>query len=69
MRRGLGDQLGSLYDGRAVAVNTADILVLLVVIAAVIGAILAIRRNRKAGKGCCGDCTACREYCNIKADA
>ena len=49
--------------------NTADIVILLAVIAASTGAVLSIRRNRKAGKGCCGDCTACHVTCNKKADA
>ena len=49
--------------------SVADIVILLAVIAAIIGAILSIRRNRKAGKGCCGDCARCHTNCDKKADA
>ena len=49
--------------------STADVVILLAVISAAIGAVLSVRRNRKAGKGCCGDCTACQTNCNKKADA
>ena len=49
--------------------SSADIVILLAVACAVIGAVLSVRRNRKEGKGCCGDCTACRSTCNKKADA
>ena len=50
--------------------NAGDIVILLAVIAAAMGAALSIRRNRKTGKGCCGNCTACAEKCEKKkADA
>ena len=49
--------------------NTADIVILLAVISGAIGAVISIRRSRKAGKGCCGDCAACHTNCNQKADA
>lgn len=49
--------------------SSADIVILLAVVSAVIGAVLSVRRNRKAGKGCCGDCTVCHTSCNKKADA
>lgn len=49
--------------------NTGDLVILLAVLVAVIGAVFSIRRNRKAGKGCCGNCTACHEICEKKADA
>lgn len=49
--------------------TTADLVILLAVAAAAIGAILAIRRNRKAGKGCGRNCAGCQMNCEKKADA
>ena len=43
--------------------NIWDILILLAVAAAVIFAVIRIRRRKKAGRGCCGSCSLCRASC------
>ena len=39
--------------------NGIDIVLLLLIGAALAGAVLHIVRRRKQGKGCCGDCASC----------
>ena len=44
--------------------NLSDILILLAVAAAVVAAVLSIRRRGKTGKGCCGSsCESCLYGC------
>ena len=39
--------------------NIWDIVLSAVIVAAAVTAIAVIIRNKKHGKGCCGDCTKC----------
>ena len=44
--------------------NGIDILLIVLIAAIVIAAILALRRNKKRGRPCCGDCASCGQSCN-----
>ncbi len=39
--------------------NAWDFLILALVAGAVLGSVLTLRRRKKAGRGCCGDCGSC----------
>ncbi len=43
--------------------NIWDILLTAAITAAVIYAVYSIRKSRKSGKTCCGDCTRCNSEC------
>ncbi len=46
--------------------NTLDLLLLLLIIGLLALAVRRIHLNKKAGRGCCGDCTACAGLCAKK---
>ncbi len=46
--------------------NVYDILILLAVAGAAVFAALSVRRRKKAGKGCCGNCEGCMLNCQSR---
>lgn len=42
--------------------NGADILVIILVAALVAAAVVILIRNRRKGRGCCGDCSKCSGF-------
>ena len=43
--------------------NGVDILLILLIVGIVIAAIAVMRRNKKRGRSCCGDCASCGQNC------
>ena len=43
--------------------NGWDFLLIVILAAVILGALAAIRRNKKRGKSCCGDCASCGQSC------
>ena len=46
--------------------NVYDILILLTVAGAAAFAVLSVRRRKKTGKGCCGNCEGCMLNCRSR---
>ena len=42
-----------------------DFLLIVILAAVILGALAAIRRNKKRGKSCCGDCDSCETNCSM----
>lgn len=45
------------------AVNIWDIVLIAVIVIIVVLAIVFLRRNKKRGRSCCGDCASCSQNC------
>lgn len=43
--------------------NGVDIILIVLIVGIVIAAIFALRRNKKHGRPCCGDCASCGQSC------
>ena len=43
--------------------SPADIIVLVLIALATVGAWIWHRKTKKAGRGCCGDCSQCGKNC------
>jgi hypothetical protein len=43
--------------------NIWDVIIGLVIISVLLWAVLSIRRRKKTGKGCCGNCAQCAGAC------
>lgn len=41
--------------------NIADIIVIALITVAIVGAVIVIRKNKKNGKYCNGDCSSCNK--------
>ncbi|MDO4484686.1 MAG: FeoB-associated Cys-rich membrane protein [Clostridia bacterium] len=44
--------------------NAMDFVVLALVALAVTGAVLSLRRQKKQGRSCCGNCSSCSGCCS-----
>ena len=44
-------------------VNIWDIVLIAVIVIIVVLAVLRLRKNKKQGRPCCGDCAACGQNC------
>ena len=45
--------------------NGVDIVLIVLIVAAVVAAILVSHRNKTRGKSCCGDCASCGQNCSM----
>ena len=45
--------------------NAVDIVLIVLIVGVVIGAIVIMRRDKKHGKSCCGDCASCGQNCSM----
>ena len=45
--------------------NSVDIVLIVLIVGAVVAALLVLRRNKKHGRSCCGDCASCETNCSM----
>lgn len=45
--------------------NGVDIVLIVLIVGAVVAALLVLRRNKKHGRSCCGDCASCETNCSM----
>lgn len=45
-----------------------DLIILGILLLCALGAIRFLRRQKKAGKGCCGSCAGCHTVCSHKKE-
>ena len=46
--------------------NGVDIILIVLIVGIVIAAIAVMRRSKKRGRPCCGDCASCGQGCAMK---